>query len=410
MAVRQTVLLYADEMKKKSPAFKNFTRGINTQATLSDYSDYLRLFMKFHKMGDDYDKVVKSDTKIIDDMLSDYLDSLIDRNLKGITQRAHLMGIERLFIMNDCIWHKDRIRKSITKDDEIPGGTVPVTSGEIYAMLKCTKSLRTHAFVHFLATTGARPAGMTDPILRIKHLEVMMHSKDKCYAVKIYDGSKSGYWAFFTPEATNVIDQWLEFRKNKGEVITPESALFTTIQKTNTKNLHLTDANARFIMYDLIKNSGMKREKVSPNRYDKAVMYMFRKRFNTILKLENDLNSNIAEKLMAHKKGLDGTYLQPTRDECFIEFVKAIPELTIDPTERQRLIISKKQDEITELEEKNQKLEEREKEIIELKKKHARHDILLEKLSDEKKRDTRQEPSDDLKKVMLELLKEHNLL
>ena len=65
-------------------------------------------------------------------------------------------------------------------------------------------------------------------------------------------------------------------------------------------------------------------------------MYMFRKRFSIILKLKNDVNSNITEKLMAYKKGLDGTYLQPTREECFREFVKAISQLTIDPTERQK--------------------------------------------------------------------------
>lgn len=40
---------------------------------------------------------------------------------------------------------------------------------------------------------------------------------------------------------------------------------------------------------------------------------------------------------MAHKRGLDGTYLQPTREECFIEFVKAIPELTISDNERIKL-------------------------------------------------------------------------
>ena len=37
---------------------------------------------------------------------------------------------------------------------------------------------------------------------------------------------------------------------------------------------------------------------------------------------------------MAHKRGLDSTYLQPSRDECYKEFVKAIPELTIDDSER----------------------------------------------------------------------------
>ena len=356
--IRKNILDYAEVTAKKSRAYKNFTRGINSKATLCDYTDYLRRFMHFHKMDEKYDAVVKCKTKKIDDMISDYLDSLIERGLKGITQRAHLMGIERLFIMNDCIWHKDRIRKSITKDDEIPGGNTPITTEEIYNMLQCTKSVRSKAFIHYLASTGSRPAGMTDPILRIKHLVEMSHENKKCYAIKIYDGSKSGYWAFLTPEATKAMDRWLQYRKSKGEELDDESCVFTTVKKTNTKNVHMTDDNARFIMYDLIKQSGLKRIKVSRTRYDKAVMYMFRKRFNTILKLDNDVNSNIAEKLMAHKKGLDGTYLQPTREECFEEFVKAVAELTVDPTERQRMEIELQKQEITELQKKQREIDD----------------------------------------------------
>ncbi len=357
--IRQNILLYVEQASKESRAFKNFTRGINSKATLCDYTDYLRRFMRFHKMDEDYENVVKLETKEIDDLFLDYLDYLIERGVKGITQRAHMVGIERLFIMNDCIWHKDKIRKSILKDDDVPGGEVPVKTGEVYDMLQCTKSIRSKAFVHYLASTGSRPGGMTDPILCLKHLVELQHKAQKCYGIKIYDGSRSGYWAFLTPEATVVMDRWIEYRKQRGEQITGESPLFITIKKTNTKHAHLTDENARFIMYDLIKASGLKRVKVSKTRYDKAVMGMFRKRFNTILKIENSVNSNIAEKLMAHKKGLDGVYLKPTMEECFTEFVKAIPQLTIDPTKRQELKLKQVQDTNSQLEATNLELQKK---------------------------------------------------
>jgi len=60
--------------------------------------------------------------------------------------------------------------------------------------------------------------------------------------------------------------------------------------------------------------------KVNASHYDKSLAHGFRKRFNTILKLNNEVNSNIAEKLMAHKRGLDGHYFVPTIEECFEEF------------------------------------------------------------------------------------------
>ena len=71
--------------------------------------------------------------------------------------------------------------------------------------------------------------------------------------------------------------------------------------------------------------------------------------------MESSVNSNIAEKLMAHKKGLDGTYLKPTKEESYSEFVKAIPQLTIDPTERQRIELQQKQERISQLEQKEKK-------------------------------------------------------
>jgi hypothetical protein len=68
------------------------------------------------------------------------------------------------------------------------------------------------------------------------------------------------------------------------------------------------------------------------------------------MKLENTVNANIAEKILGHKKGLDGVYLAPTRQECFAEFCKAIPQLTIDSGERQKIEINDKFQRIDELE------------------------------------------------------------
>lgn len=120
----------------------------------------------------------------------------------------------------------------------------------------------------------------------------------------------------------------------------------------------MTDKTARGILNPIVKKS-VTRKKSGKNRYDKAIIYMFRKRFNGKLKMETTVNSNIAEKLMAHKKGLDGTYLQPTREECFIEFVKAIPELTINNLE-------KKQAELTQANKDKSILEKKNKELLKM--------------------------------------------
>ena len=91
----------------------------------------------------------------------------------------------------------------------------------------------------------------------------------------------------------------------------------------------------------LKKNNVLSEEEQCPflkknNRFSKQIDHAFRKRFNIVLKLNNDINVNIAEKLMGHsvKIQLDNSYL-PISDprvteEMFKEFKKAIPELTVD--------------------------------------------------------------------------------
>lgn len=210
--IGQAVLEYSKETAKTQRSFRNFIRGISRESTKITYVKFLRAFMEFHNIKD-YDSMTRFDSQKIDELLEDYIDNLESRGVKGITIRTNLIGIERFFEMNDCIWHKSRIRKSIKRDDEIPGGREPITTKEVKRMLECTKSLRIKALIHFLASTGIRPAGLVDPVLKIKHLQPLPKPKDStnkkwCYAVKVYDESKEGYWAFLTPEATEAIDNF----------------------------------------------------------------------------------------------------------------------------------------------------------------------------------------------------------
>ena len=115
------MLRYAEEKAKEFTSFKNFLRGITSNHTKSEYTNNLRKFMEFHNL-ENYDLVAKFNTEKIDKLIIGYLDMLIEREVKVTTQRSNLVGIERFFIMNDCIFHKERIRKGLAKDTEIPGG------------------------------------------------------------------------------------------------------------------------------------------------------------------------------------------------------------------------------------------------------------------------------------------------
>ena len=334
-------------MKNEHQCFQKFIKVPSSPMSKETYSYKIQRFMRFAsefkyvKHDEDFESLLDYDSEKITDILEEFVNYLEGCGLVFETVKTTLASPELFFEMNRKIWHKKLVRRSMQRPDRVPGGRVPVTTEDIQNMLKyCARSLRKQAIIHFLTSTGIRPAALIDPVLRIKHLVSMPNPYDPinhphyCYAVKVYDESKDGYWVFLTPEARKIIDRYLNGRKLQGEKLDDNSPIFTTLgSRWNTKNRHLTDDNMKEILDKIIKGSKIDRKKVG-NRYDKSLTYMFRKRFNTILKLNNAVNSNIAEKLMAHKKGLDGTYLQPTMEECYHEFVKAISDLAIDDSQR----------------------------------------------------------------------------
>lgn len=337
-----------DQDKETSRSYRKFKHSIKSDHTYRAYSIALDKFMVQSNLAN-YDKAIKLKSDRIQDLMEDFVIS--NKKYSFQTGNQYLSAVELFFDMNMVLYHKKVLRKLLPSNDVEPGGKLPYTTEEIQRILSVSTKLRTKALVHYLASTGSRPAGIEDPVLRLKHIEEMPHG---CKSVYIYDGSKEGYFTFLTPEASKALDNYFRQRKQNGEVLTDESPVFVNIGKyKSSKYEHFTKDSVRQMTRDLLIKAGIERVKKG-KRYDKAAIYGFRKRFNTILKLNNDVNSNIAEKLMAHKRGLDGTYLQPTKEECFAEFVKAIHSLTVSDDERTKLENKKLKEEKSELEKANE--------------------------------------------------------
>lgn len=369
MGLRIKQSQWIERMKNDHPCFHKFIKVPSTPKSKESYAYKIQRFMKFAaefkyvNHEEDFESLLEYDTEKITDILEDFVNYLEGQGLVCEAIKPTLAAPELFLEMNRKLWHKKLVRRGIQKEDRIQGGKAPATKEDIQQMLKyCERSLRKQAIIHFIASTGIRPAALVDPVLKIKHLKSMPNLNDPinqpyyCYAVKVYDESNEGYSAFLTPEARKVIDRYLNGRKLQGEKLDDETPLFTTLgSRWNTKNNHLTDENMKEILGRIIKGAKIQRKKTG-NRHDKSLVYMFRKRFNTILKLNGSVNSNITEKLMAHKKGLDGTYLQPTLEECYREFFKVIPDLTIDDSERLRIRNNVLEKEKSDLEKKTEEI------------------------------------------------------
>ena len=196
------------------------------------------------------------------------------------------------------------------------------TTKEIKDLLCCVKNARDQAVIYFLASTGAR-IGIFDHELLLKHVKKMQYD---CMAVLVYAGHVEEYWVFLTPQASKALDRYHDIRKLNGEVFNDDTPIFTSTGNNVSQQLGWN--GVRSMIYRTVSKSTITRNKQG-NRYDVQVDHGFRKRFNTILKLDNTVNYNIAEKLMGHKNGLDGVYFTPTLEEMFTEFRKVIHKIEV---------------------------------------------------------------------------------
>jgi len=337
---KDNVILDYDGGLRTQRAYRLFKNAINSDKTLMKYDDGLIKFM--NRFGyEDYNSILLDDTDTIQNHLEDLTMELKERGNKRSTIKGYLQPVELFLEVNKKLFHKRALHLLYPKDTTKTGNGSPYSNEDVLKILSSTRSKRVTALVHFFASTGARPNSINDPILRFKHITPILIG---CKAVLLYSGSNEEYWAFLTPEASKALDDYVDHRIYLGEKITQESPVFTATrgkqQEYDPENIiPLSDVTLSGLMQRIVSESRIEKHKAG-NRFDKGLFLGFRKRFNTILKIDSEINSNIAEKLMAHKKGLDGVYFKPTREDSFREFRKAIPQLTISESERLKLEVS----------------------------------------------------------------------
>ena len=201
-------------------------KTLTTDKGRESYAYKLQRFMafaaekKYVKHIEDFESLLRYESEQLTDILEDFVNYLENQGLVSTSVGVTLTAMELFFEMNRRIWHKKLVKRSIQKQDRISGGREPATTEDINLMLKyCERSIRKHAIILFLGSTGIRPEGLIDSVLRIKHLVWMpdpanpTRNPEFCYAVKVYDLSKEGYWAFLTPEASRALQRYFNSTK-----------------------------------------------------------------------------------------------------------------------------------------------------------------------------------------------------
>ena len=308
----------------KTRAVQIFEQYIQSEKTRTHYRYNLDRFINHYQL-DSLDSILSLDIEELKEKIEDYVILFKNNGRSHNYIRVIIFSIQSFCDSNDKIginWKK--IRKLLGKKQK-PRKSRPYTTSEIKRMLHSVKDLRNKALILFLSASGVRRGAI--PKLQMKDLKQMPNG---CLAVTVYDGSEEEYATFINKEANDALTLYFEQRKHDGELIELDHPVFRgKYTNANAKPKRISEASISNMILRTKNNAGINFDK-SPN----LLCHAFRRRFNTILKLNKNANSPLIERLMGHDMKLDNAYFQPTFENLFEEYQKGMSDLTIDDSER----------------------------------------------------------------------------
>lgn len=286
--------------------------------------------------------------KWAESLIINYVQSSAKRGLSGATIALHVASLKTLFDYNDVVgvnWRK--VRKAMPPTRTFGKDRAP-TLEEVRSILKFCDA-RSRAIILFLASGGFR-AGAFD-FFTLSDYTLIRDDAGKVLAGRlvVYRGEPEEYVTFVTPEAVAALQEYLDFRSRSGEAIGPSSPIFrdawdvevggsvSQVKRLSTRGVSGVIARATL-------RAGLKER-------DFKMVHGFRKFFKT--RCEMAMKSIYVEVLMGHSLGISSSYMKPTEKELLSEYLKAVPYLTIAEAEELKRELSRKDEELSRM---NQKL------------------------------------------------------
>jgi len=326
----------------KQHSLMMFEESIKSDSTRKKYIYLVKLFKDYYKIKD-FDGITKFDKTEIQKMVETYVIH-IKKEINPNTMPSYINPIKTFLEVNDVELNWRKIKRLYPAKIKRSGNSAYQTK-DVKLMLEVTPQIRNKALVHFLASSGVRVGAVED--LQLRHIRDMPLG---CKMILIYEDSTEEYNTFLTPEASIALELYLNERKSNGETLNDDSPLFRErYQLASAKPKALSTEAIQGVIKRSVTNASLRGQKKN-GRFSEQLVHGFRKRFNTILKLNNNVNDNAIEKMMGHTNGLDGVYLQITPEKLFEEFKKGIMDLTVSDEERDKAKIQELEQEKSELE------------------------------------------------------------
>jgi len=297
---------------------------------------------------------------MLQEMIEDYVMEKKKQDLTRSTIKTPISSLELFCDANDVSINWKKINRLLPAQQK-KSGSKAYSTKQVQKMLLATTSLRNKTIIHFMASSGVRVGALTE--LKLKHIRNMPLG---CKAITVYPDDKEEYFTFLIPEASKVLDDYLEKRTHDGEHLEPDSPLFRQDYSLGiAKPKHLVKVSIQAVVDRILRRAELRFGR-DGHRRDVQLDHGFRKRWNTIVKTTDGMKIILAEKMFAHTTPtipLDETYVDASIEKLFEEFKKAIPELTIDDSERLKLNNEQQQKKISELEIKTERIDDLERRL-----------------------------------------------
>ena len=312
----------------KSRSLRKLLNTCNSEATKENYLQRMNMFNRH--IGQELDEFVTFDNKKIEETIEDFIMDIKNKYSPNSIPTM-LYPVKSFLEMNDILINWKKLYRFYPEKVKVSGQSAWSTQ-DVQKIVSLSRKISSTAIIHMLASSGCRVGGLVG--LKIRDVTNKEHG---CKMLNVYAGDKEEYKTFLTPEASIAYEDHIKYRMDKGDNISSDSYVFENKHggQMYTKQIYMIvklialHANVRGVIVTGGNTKG--------GRYGTQLLHGFRKRFNTILKLNNEVNDNSIEKMMGHKNGLDGTYLQIPDDKLFENFMKGAIDLTVSDEHRLRL-------------------------------------------------------------------------
>lgn len=316
------------------------TDGLRAKHTKRTYRNAFGQFLRDGAKTTDLQLLLDHKPRVLEQMIIGYIESLRDKGRTHRTIALHVAAILHFFVtLNDTPLNKRKITRFIPPDEESTHADKAYTADDILRVLNVC-DIRTKVMVLLMASTGMRLGAL--PVLRVGHLIPI--SEYNLYQINVYATSrKERYPTYCTPECRNIVDAYVEYRRRIGENITDESPLIRELFSpanpfTVNKPKPSTDRMITQSLEKVLNKAGVNQRSIGLGRFKRrGIMrsHGFRKFCITQMK-KAGLDFSDRHSLLGHKSNVanDLNYDRTPDSDRLEEYVKAIPLLTIEPTQR----------------------------------------------------------------------------